>query len=193
MTAEFLNSLATVVGALCALFGFPLVLLQLREAQRQRTDAIRLSTSQVLFAADAVLATHADVAAKLRPRGDWAGDEGKVHPTNDELQLVEPYLGVFERIFIAYQAGQVDAATLDALYGYRLANIWANERIVRTKLENPCLKGYWTHFIALSYVLEAYHGKPFPLHTDTYFPAGLFNHECAQKILGRRETGQKLN
>jgi hypothetical protein len=96
-----------------ALIGFPLLFLQLRVARLQRLDAIRVSTSQVLLAADAVLATHAQVAVKLRPGGGWDDDEGAIHPTDAELPLVEPYLGVFERLFVAYQGGQVDAKTLD--------------------------------------------------------------------------------
>jgi len=64
-----------------------------------------LSTAQVLLAADAVIATHAEVAARMRPLGEWAGESGVIHPTDEELALVEPYLGLFERIFIAYEAG----------------------------------------------------------------------------------------
>jgi len=46
-------------------------------------------------------------------RRGWDGDEGAIHPTDAELPLVELYLGVFERLFVAYQGGQVDAKTLD--------------------------------------------------------------------------------
>jgi hypothetical protein len=113
------------------------------------------------------------------------GEDAKTHPTVDELPLVEPYLGVFERIFIAYQAGQVDAETLDQLYGYRLSNIWANRQIVNMKLQNERLKKFWKRFIALTYVLEAHRGKRFPLHTDTYFPAELFRHRSVRKIRQR--------
>jgi len=183
MSLEEWSYIAAIVGALVALVGFPLLGWQLFIARSQRRDAIRVSTSQVLLAADAVLATHADVAAKLRPRGAWSDEEGKKHPTRDELPLVEPYLGVFERIFIAYEAGQVDAETLDQLYGYRLANIWANRRIVDEKLQKDSLKVYWKRLIALTYVLEAYRGERFGLHTDTYFPADLFNRRSARKIL----------
>ena len=183
---EILSYIASIVGAVVAIIGFPLLYRQLRVARLQRRDAIRLSTSQVLLAADAVLATHAQVAVKLRPRGDWDRDKGAIHPDKDELPFVEPYLGVFERLFIAYQAGQVDAKTLDNLYGYRLANIWANQRIVTTKLQNDDLKRSWNGIIALTYVLEAHRGKPFALHTDTYFPAELFGRRSARKIQRQR-------
>jgi hypothetical protein len=187
---ETLSYIASIVGAVVAVIGFPLLFLQLRVARLQRLDAIRVSTSQVLLAADAVLATHAQVALKLRPGGGWDGDEGAIHPTVDELPLVEPYLGVFERLFVAYQGGQVDAKTLDHMYGYRLANIWANQRIVNTKLQNDYLKKLWDRLIALTFVLEAHRGKPFALHTDTYFPAELFDRRSARKIQRERTAGR---
>src|SRR5436305_34265 len=106
MSLEQWSYLASIVAAVFAVIAFPVLGWQLWMAFSQRRDAIRLSTSQVLLAADAVIATHAEVAAKLR-RGDWAGENGKKHPTGEaEYSLVEPYLGLFERIFIAYQAGQ---------------------------------------------------------------------------------------
>ena len=106
-----------------------------------------------------------------------------MHPANqEERALVEPYLGVFERIFIAYQAGQVDAETLDQLYGYRLANVWANQRIVEDKLQDTILRVSWKRLIALTYVLETHRRRRFPLHTDTYFPAELFDRSLARDV-----------
>jgi hypothetical protein len=187
MSLEKLSYIAAIVGALLAVVAFPFLIWQLRVARSQRREAIGLSAGQVLLAADAVLATHAEVSIKLRAGGDWADAAGDTRPTKDELPLVEPYLGVFERIFMAYHAKQVDAKTVDQLYGYRLANIWANKRIVEDKLQDDRLKKSWSRIIALTYVLEAYRGKPFQLHTDTYFPADLFDHCSARKILDQRK------
>src|ERR1700730_6050914 len=58
---ENLSYIASIAAVVIALIGFPLLFLQLRVARLQRLDAIRVSTSQVLLAADAVLATHAQV------------------------------------------------------------------------------------------------------------------------------------
>src|SRR5712671_1791181 len=91
---ENLSYIASIAALVIALIGFPLLILQLRVTRLQRLDAVRLSMSQALFAADAVLATHAEVAVKLRPGGNWAGAAGAIHPTNSELPLVEPYLGL---------------------------------------------------------------------------------------------------
>jgi hypothetical protein len=179
---EKLSFIAGVVAALMAIVGFPLLGWQLFVARSQRRDAIRLSTSQVLLAADAVLASHAQVAANLRPGGVWHGELGQIHPTDEELPQVEPYLGVFERIFIAYQAGQLDPETIDHLYGYRLRNIWANERIVVTKLQNERLKASWSRAIALTYVLEAHRGERFKGHIDRYFPKSLFDYRSGRRI-----------
>jgi hypothetical protein len=180
MTLEEVSYIAAIVGAVVALFGFPLLGIQLFLARGQRRDSIRLSTSQVLLAADAVFASHADVAAKLRPGGEW--HNSSTHPTDSELSLVEPYLGVFERIFIAYRAGQVDPETLDQLYGYRLKNIWGNQRITSAKLQNEYLKKQWARLIALTYVLEERQGKRVTGHTDTYFPQDLFNRKELRKF-----------
>jgi hypothetical protein len=183
---ENLSWVAAIVAALMAVVGFPLLGWQLFVARSQRQDAIRLSTSQVLLAADAVLATHAQVNAKLRPLGAWYGEkeeEGGTHPTEDEMPEIEPYLGVFERIFIAYQAGQLNAETIDHLYGYRLENIWANRRIVDDKLQSDKLKIYWKGVIALTYVLEGHRGKRFRLHTDEYRPKELFDRRSIWKQL----------
>jgi hypothetical protein len=180
VTLEDASYIAAIVGAAIALIGFPLLGWQLFLARSQRRDAIRLSTSQVLLAAGSVLANHAEVAAKLRPGGAW--HKSSEHPTEDELWEVEPYLGVFERIFIAYQAGQADAETLDQLYGYRLANIWSNTRVTEVKLQDELRRVQWARLIALTYVLEELRGCRFKGHTDSYFPARFFERRQARKI-----------
>jgi hypothetical protein len=185
---ENLSFICSIVSAAVAVVGFPLLWWQLFVARSQRLDAIRLSAAQILLAADAVLTAHAEVASKLRPGGAWAGEAGKTHPTDDELYQVEPYLGVFERLFIAWQAGQVDARTLDELYGYRVANIWANQRIVETKLQNDPLKHSWRGVIGLTKVLESYREKRFRLHTDSY-PEGLLDSRSEKKL--EAEVGRK--
>jgi type II secretory pathway pseudopilin PulG len=127
VTLEWWSWIASIVAGLLAVIGFPAIVWQLNLGRQQRADAVRLSTSQVLLAADGVLAAHADVAAKLRPLGEWHCST--THPDASEMKLVEPYLGVFERIFIAVSAGQVADEVVDELYGYRLDNIWNNPQI----------------------------------------------------------------
>lgn len=183
MTLERWSWIASIVAGLLAVIGFPAIVWQLYMGRQQRADAVRLSTSQVLLAADGVLAAHADVAAKLRPLGEW--HSSTTHPDASEMKLVEPYLGVFERIFIAVSAGQVADEIVDELYGYRLHNIWNNPQIVARKLQHNELKYRWKRIIALTYTVEAFRSTRFENHTDTYFPSELFDRRQTEYIRER--------
>jgi hypothetical protein len=163
-----LVDLSSIVAAIVALLGFPLIFVQLRMAGQQRRDAIKLSGTQVLLALDAVLAVYQDISRNLRPGGGWYCPEE--HPTDNELPLVEPYLGLFERLWIAYSVGQIDIATIEHLYGYRLRNIWLNKRLVETKFQHKQLRKHWSMIIALTHALEAEAGGSFTGHTDDWFP-----------------------
>jgi hypothetical protein len=166
MSLDQLGQLSAIVAALVAILGFPLIFQQLRVAGQQRLDAIKLSGSQVLLAVDAVLAAYQDINRNLRPKGIWHGSTE--HPTVEELPLVEPYLGIFERLWIAYSIGQIDIATIEHLYGYRIRNIWANPRLVESKLQNKHLRDGWSMLISLTYALE--NGNRFTGHTDDWQP-----------------------
>lgn len=189
VTFEQWSWIASIVAGLVAAVGFPVVVWQLYIGRQQRADAVRLSTSQVLLAADGVLANYSGVAEKLRPGGEWAVDS-KNRPRDDELALVEPYLGVFERIFVAVAAGQVADEIVDQLYGYRLANIWNNERLVGAKLQHARLKRSWRRIIALTYVVEAHRQRRLNGHTDEYFPSDLFNQRQMRHVRERLKEDQ---
>ncbi len=173
MSLERWSYIAAVVGSAITLVGFPVLAAQVFLARRQREDAIRLSTTQVMLAADVVLSAYRDISVNLRPGGEWYGKKGKDHPNEDEMPSAEPYLGVFEQIFTAVDYGQVPIETVRAAYGYRVKNIWANNRIVEDKLQKDDLKVWSRHLIALTWVLESA-GEEFDLHTDSYFPAEVF-------------------
>jgi hypothetical protein len=198
VTLEQWSWIASIVAGLLALVGFPVVVWQLLLGRKALTNAVQLSTSQVLLAVDGVLAAHAEVARKLRPGGEWFGSENS--PRDDELPSVEPYLGVFERIFIAFAANQVGLEVVDELYGYRLKNIWKNKRLVNVKLEDDQLKYEWKRLIALTYMLGAYHKKRLEGHTDNYYPKELFKRRqtrwvrrrLREKQLGKPNRDQNL-
>jgi hypothetical protein len=166
MNVETLGQISSIVAAAVAIVGLPMILLQLRIARQQQLDAIKLSGSQVLLAADAVLAAHQDINRNLRPGGAWYRSEE--HPTDQELPLIEPYLGVFERLWIAFSIGQIDIATIDHLYGYRIRNMWANPRLVEKKFQDKKLRAGWSMLIALTCALEEQ--KRVPEHTDDWQP-----------------------
>ncbi len=170
MSLESLGQISSIVAAVIAIIGFPIVILQLRVASGQRCDAIKLSGSQVLLAVDAVLAVYQDINRTLRPGGEWHASTE--HPTVEELPLVEPYLGVFERLWIAYSIGQIDLNTIEHLYLYRVINIWKNPQIVKMKLQNKETREGWSMLIALTYALETktQNGRPFEGHTEDWQP-----------------------
>jgi hypothetical protein len=145
----------------------------------------------VMLAADAVLAAYREISVNLRPGGIWFGEKAKEHPNDKEMPLVEPYLGVFERIFIAIDYGQVPVKVVRDFCGYRIKNIWANMRIVEDKLQNEKYKEDWKHFIALTFVLESA-GEKFPRHTDKDFPANAFQDpESAKRKYDPSHKGQQ--
>ena len=166
MSLENLGQISSIAAAAIAILGFPIVLWQLWVASQQRREAIKLSGSQVLLAVDAVLASYQEINLRLRPNGSWY--RSTEHPTKEELPLVEPYLGVFERLWIAHSIGQIDIDTIEHLYSYRIKNIWVNPRLVETKLQNRQVRDGWSMFIALTYALEA--GKPFEGHREDWQP-----------------------
>lgn len=179
---EKLSWIFSIIGGVAAFIGIPALLWQRRLAQK-------LSTSQVLLAVDGALAAYADVHEKLRPGGLWER-RGKVHPTDDELGRAEPYMGIFERIFIAVKAAQLKDEIVYELYGYRLANIWNNDRLVETKLQDAERKSRWKHLIALTYVVEAHCGTRLKGHTDGYFPAKLLGKRRAKRVRKRLNENQ---
>lgn len=161
---------ASIVSALVSIVGFPLVIAQLMIARQQQRKAIQLTTSQTLLSLDAVLASYSDVASKLS--SSWA-HPNEVNPTAEEFPKVNPYVGLFERAYVAHKVGQVDVPTLRALYDYRLWNIWNNHRIVEDVLQNAERRGHWDYFLALTILLEADRGCRYPLHNDDYYPTEL--------------------
>ena len=166
MNLETLGQVSAIVAAVIALVGLPLIMLQLRVAGRQRQEAIKLSGSQVLLAVDAAPIAHHKINRDLRPGGGWY--RSNEHPTDQKMPDVEPYLGVFERLWIAYSIGQIDIGTIKHLYEYRIGNIWANPRIVAAKLQNERLRAGWSMFIALTLALEG--GDNLEGHTDPWQP-----------------------
>lgn len=166
MSLDALEQISTIVSAAVAVVGLPLILLQLRVARQQEVDAIRLSGSQVLLAVDSILTSYKEINALLRPGGAWCASEER--PTDAEMPLVEPYLGAFERLWIAYSIGQIDINTIEHLYGYRIQNIWANPRLVKEKLQHPIRRQKWWMFLALTCALEEV--MRIPEHTDSWRP-----------------------
>jgi hypothetical protein len=106
----------------------------------------------LLFEIDRALAAFDDVHTALRPGGPgWVAKDRR--PSRDEWVRVERYMGTFERIHALVEAGLLDIALVEELYGYRIANLVADEHVYRDKLvENAA---GWRRFIELWADLDA--------------------------------------
>jgi len=62
-------------------------------------------------------------------------------PTDKELPSVEAYMGLFERVMIMIDLGLLKADIVERLYGYRVLNIWANNRIMKVSLPGGRVAG----------------------------------------------------
>ncbi|MBK3574080.1 hypothetical protein JHN63_09650 [Streptomyces sp. MBT65] len=113
---------------------------------------------------DEAFLRHLDVYSRLRPGddsqspGDWA-ERGQGPDSASEWMAVEQYMGLFERIEVLIEGGVLDTHLTNRLYGYRVRNIVANERI-RTKLLIEGAAG-WQDFLSLVHRLKK-DGRVFP-------------------------------
>jgi hypothetical protein len=107
----------------------------------QKAQAIAL-----LFELDRALRGFDDVHTALRPGGPgWFGDGDKLR--RDKWVPVEAYMGTFERIQAMVTSGLLDRELVKDLYGYRIANIVADDTIYEHKLVHNA--DGWRRFIAL--------------------------------------------
>jgi hypothetical protein len=91
---------------------------------------------------------HWDIHIALRPKGQWAGP-GAGPDSNEDWARVESYMGLFERLNILEKDGIVPLEYIKQFYGYRLRNIWANQRIRETKKLDTKPED-WHDFVELS-------------------------------------------
>jgi hypothetical protein len=139
------GSISGAVGSFAAAVG-------LIFAGKQLLDSKKISRGEFLLRLDELFQQHVETQMRLRPGGDWSsGDAGPEKAS--EWGSVERYMGLFERIQVLMDAGIIDLATVDHLYGYRVLNIAKNPVIRREKLEGPRAK-YWLGFIRLWKALE---------------------------------------
>jgi hypothetical protein len=151
LTADRVSAGAAIVAVLLAVIALIYARGQVEIGRKQREDTRQAAFTQVLLQIDALLVSHRDVHAKLRPGGPWYASED--HPDSyEEWAETEQYMGVFERIHAAIENRQVELGRVEELYGYRVSNIWANAHIREEKLEKR--KEGWKSFIELTGWLE---------------------------------------
>jgi|SRR5215217_7745870 len=106
----------------------------------------------LLFEIDRALATFDDVHTALRPGGGGWFPKNQP-PSADHWVRVERYMGTFERIHALVEAGLLDIALVEEIYGYRIANLVDDETVYAEKLLANA-RG-WTRFIELWSDLDA--------------------------------------
>jgi hypothetical protein len=90
---------------------------------------------QFLLHIDEMLAKHNEVHLSLRPGGKWSKNN-RGPKTPKEWAAVDSYMGLFERINILVKDKIISIDVVDQLYGYRITNITANNKIKKNKLDN---------------------------------------------------------
>lgn len=93
-----------------------------------------------------MFSNHDEAHLKLRPGGDWRGDNKGPSTSQDWIQ-VEDYMGLLEHCEIMLEKKLLDFDTFESIFGYRVGNILCNNTIVEQKLIQ---RGkWWKKFINL--------------------------------------------
>jgi hypothetical protein len=168
MLTDWIGAGSALATAIVAIIALSYAAQQVRVAHRQRQDQLEAQQhardyafGQFLLQLDESFLQHKQVHRRLRPRhdqsqrektdvGSWHGSGGP--QSADEWADVEAYLGLFERIAVLVDRKLLDPDVVLRLYGYRMANIWANDRIRTEKLIQRA--SGWQDFLRLTEALE---------------------------------------
>ncbi|MBA7541225.1 hypothetical protein ES705_33532 [subsurface metagenome] len=114
---------AIVIGLMISALGLLLTAAALFYAGKQFKASQRVAAGDFLLRVDEMLFTqHNDVHTFLRPGGKWAG--GVSAPSSpEEWNMVERYMGMFERVKVLMDDGLLDVDAVERFYGYRIRNI----------------------------------------------------------------------
>lgn len=123
---------------------------QVKLGRDQRGYASSLALGQFLLQLDEAFQRHQAVHLNLRPGGQWYGTTDR--PADKEMAEAIAYMGLFERIKVMIDLKLLPADVVNRLYGYRVGNIWSNDRIMREKLVK--LSDQWRDFLALVKCME---------------------------------------
>ena len=116
----------TIVGAPCAVMAIIFAGIQIRQS-------VLIARGQFMLELERMIALHDPVHIRLRPGGDWSTRDGGPEDTAEWIAL-EDYMGFFEHCELLLQTRSLKLKSFRALFGYRVENIMANERIVQAKL-----------------------------------------------------------
>ena len=131
---------------------------QVEDAVAAQKQAKNSAFGQFLLQLDEAFQRHNTVHLHLRNRGEWQKDSNN-RPTDAELPAAEAYMGLFERVMVMIDLGLLEPKVVEHLYGYRVNNIWANNRIMDVKLAQ--YPEGWSKFLRLIKTMEKARGSPY--------------------------------
>jgi hypothetical protein len=197
--AEWVGAVSSALAVAVGIFALWYANDQVQEARRQRDIQVKAQQDaavaqkhaensafgQFLLQLDEAFRHHQSVHLQLRPYGEWAENPDQ-RPTDKELPEAEAYMGLFERVMIMIDLGLLKADVVERLYGYRVGNIWANNRIMKVKLVSQA--SGWQDFIRLIRTMEEVRGKKYePGRWEEYEK---LRREHAERM--RRERAKRL-
>jgi hypothetical protein len=148
--AAWMGAIAGLLAVAVGVFALGYAAKQVKLGREQRSDASSLALGQFLLQLDQAFERHQAAHLNLRPGGQWYGMSDR--PTDDEMPIAIAYMGLFERIKIMIDLKLLRPEIVNRLYGYRVGNIWVNDRIMREKLVK--LSDGWQDFLKLVRYME---------------------------------------
>lgn len=148
--AAWVGAIAGLLAVAVGIFALWYADKQVKLGRDQRSYASSLALGQFLLQLDEAFHGHREAHLNLRPGGQWYGTTDR--PRDDEMPVAEAYMGLFERIKIMIDLKLLPADVVNRLYGYRVGNIWRNDRIMREKLVKR--HDQWQDFLALVRCME---------------------------------------
>ena len=143
--AAWMGAIAGLVAVVVGVFALWYADKQVKLGRDQRSYASSLALGQFLLQLDEAFERHQVAHLSLRPGGQWHGTSDR--PTDDEMPTAITYMGLFERIKIMIDLRLLRPDIVNRLYGYRVGNIWVNDRIMHEKLVK--LSDGWQDFLEL--------------------------------------------
>jgi len=148
--AAWVGAIAGLLAVAVGVFALWYASKQVKLGREQRRDASSSGLGQFLLQLDDAMQRHQAAHLKLRPGGEWYNSTDR--PADNEMAEAIAYMGLFERVNIMIDLKLLPASVVNRLYGYRVGNIWANDRLMCEKLVK--LSGQWQDFLNLVKSME---------------------------------------
>lgn len=148
--AAWVGAMSGLLAVAVGIFALWYASKQVKLGRDQRRDASRSALGQFLLQLDEAMQRHQVAHMNLRPGGEWYNTTDR--PADNEMAGAIAYMGLFERIKIMIDSRLLPGDVVNRLYGYRIGNIWVNDRLMCEKLVK--LSDQWQDFLELVRCME---------------------------------------